>query len=68
MGRHGPKAILALHFCFAILVLGLVAIDLVAAEAFFTQGRMSPLTAPPEQAPLEAALDVRLPGPGNRRP
>jgi hypothetical protein len=59
MGRHGPKAILVLHVCFAILVLGLIAIDLVAAEAFFTQGRMSPLTAPPQQPPPE--------GPGNRQ-
>jgi hypothetical protein len=47
MGRHGPKAILALHVCFVILVLALIAIDLVAAEAFLTQGRMSPLTTPP---------------------
>jgi hypothetical protein len=47
MNGHGTKAILALHVCFAILVLGLVAIDLVAAEAFFTQGRMSPLTVTP---------------------
>jgi hypothetical protein len=44
---NGTKAILALHFCFAILVLGLIAIDLVAAEAFLTQGRMSPLTVLP---------------------
>ena len=47
MKGHGAKAILALHLCFAILVLGLVAIDLLAAEAFLTQGRMSPLTVTP---------------------
>jgi hypothetical protein len=41
MKSRGAKAIFAMHLCFAILVLGLVAINLVAAEAFFTQGRMS---------------------------
>jgi hypothetical protein len=41
MKSRGVKAIFVLHLFFAILVLALVAIDLVAAEAFFTQGRMS---------------------------
>jgi hypothetical protein len=41
MNSRGAKAIFVLHLCFALVVLALIAIDLVAAEAFFTQGRMS---------------------------
>jgi hypothetical protein len=46
MSGYAETAVFAIHVCFAILVCGLVTLDLVVAEAFLTHGNMSPLSAP----------------------
>jgi len=42
--RSAGTTVFIVNLCFALLVVGLIAIDVVAAEAFLTHGRMSPLT------------------------
>jgi hypothetical protein len=46
MSGYAETAVFAIHVCFAMLVCGLITLDLVAAEAFLTHGNMSPLSAP----------------------
>ena len=41
--RSAGTTAFIVNLCFALLVAGLIAIDVVAAEAFLTHGRMSPL-------------------------
>lgn len=43
MKRHGQHLVFAAHLAFALVVVGLITADLVAAEAAATGGRMSPL-------------------------
>lgn len=43
MHRYSRHAVLAAHIAFALLALGLLTADLIAAEAAVTGGRMSPL-------------------------
>ena len=45
MKQHASAFTFAINLLFAIAVAGLVAIDLVAAEAFATQGKMMTLSA-----------------------
>jgi hypothetical protein len=43
LSRYSNEIVFALHICFALLAGGLIAIDMVAAEAFLTQRYAPPL-------------------------
>jgi hypothetical protein len=43
MHRYSQRAVFAAHILFALIVLGLITADLIAAEIAVTGGRMSPL-------------------------
>jgi hypothetical protein len=43
MRKHGSRIVFALHVGFALLVVGLITLNLVAAEAIAMHGHPSPL-------------------------